>query len=179
MEQISKGVVEMARSPLIVLMLLGFLLMSSSQTKVPSSLPPKDAPVVEAFSKQKAMCEGLMDWNMEVGGKDWIDVSIEWVAVDTATVIDNVKHINLETSVDGRKLTATMKYPSSPDPFSINCGDTVINGSSIKYTLYLPPLSKGEHKIVWHGVVEDDLNDGWNEYPKGTEFTFTSTVTVQ
>lgn len=153
--------------------------MSSFQTKVSSSLPPKDAPVVEVFSKQKAMCEGLMDWNMEAGGKDWIDVSIEWVAVDTATVKDNVKHINLETSVDGATLADTMKYPSSPEHFSINCSGTVIEGSGIKYALFLPPLSKGEHTITWHGIVEDDLNDGWSDYPKGTEFTFTATVTVQ
>jgi len=169
----------MFRSPLFAGLLLGVLLLSSCQPKGPTSLPPKDAPVVEGFSKQKGMCEGLMDWKVEAGTKDWIDVSIEWVATDTTTVQDNVKHIKFETSVDGTTLAETMKYPSAPEPFSINCSGTVIEGGGIRYTLLLPPLSKGEHKIAWHVTILDNLNDGWNDYPKGTELTFTATVTVQ
>jgi hypothetical protein len=166
-------------SSLFAVFLLGVLLLSACLPKAPTSLPPKDAPVVEAFSKQKGMCEGLMDWNVEASTKDWVDVSIEWVAIDTVTTQDNVKNIKLETSIDGTTLADTMKYPGSPEPFSINCDGSLIEGIGIKYALFLPPLSKGEHTITWHGVVEDDLNDGWSDYPKGTEFTFTATVMVQ
>ena len=169
----------MFRSPLPAVLLLGVLLLGACQLEDSASMPPKDAPVIEAFSKQKAMCEGLMDWKVEAGTKDWIDVSIEWVAIDSATTQDNVKHIKLETSVDGTTLADTMKYPNSPETFYINCSGTVFEGSGIQYALFLPPLSKGEHKIAWHGIVEDDLNDGWSDYPKGTEFTFTATVMVQ
>jgi len=169
----------MFRSPLFAILLLGVLLMSACQPRDPASLPPKDAPVVEAFSKQEALCEGQMEWTVEAGTKDWIDVSIEWVAIDTATTLDNVKHIKFETSVDGKTLADTMKYPSSPEPFSISCDGSLIEGIGIKYALFLPPLSKGEHTVSWHVIIEDDLNDGWSDYPKGTEFTFTGTVTVQ
>jgi len=169
----------MFRSPLIAVLLLGVLLISACQPKSPTPLPPKDAPVVEAFSKQKGMCEGLMDWTIEVSTKDWMDVSIEWVAIDTATAQDNIKNIKFETSVDGTTLGDTMKYPGSPEPFSINCDGTPIEGSGIKYALFLPPLSKGEHTIAWCVVIEADLNDGWSDYPKGTEFTFTGTLKVQ
>jgi len=162
----------------MAVLLLGVLLMSACQPKSPTSLPPRDAPVVEAFSKQKGMCEGLMEWTIEASTKDWMDLSIEWVAIDTATVQDNFKHIKIETSVDGTTLADTMKYPGSPEPFSINCGGSLIEGTGIKYALFLPPLSKGEHTIAWRVTIEDDLNDGWNDYPKGAEFTFTGAVTV-
>lgn len=169
----------MFRSPLIAAFLLFVLLVSACQPKSPASVPPRNAPVVEAFSKQKAMCEGLMDWKVEVSTKDWIDVSADWVAKDAATAQDNVKHFKLETSVDGTTLAETMKYPGSPEPFSINCNGTVTEGNGIKYALFLPPLSRGEHKIAWHVTILDNLNDGWNDYPKGTEFIFTATVTAQ
>lgn len=169
----------MFRSLLFAVLLLSILLMGACQPKAPTSLPSKDAPVVEAFSKQKGMCDGQMDWTVDASTKDWIDVSIEWVAIDTATVQDNAKHIKFETFVDGTTLADTMKYPGSPEPFSINCNGMLIEGIGIKYALFLPPLSKGEHTITWHGIVEDDLNDGWSDYPKGTEFTFTATIMVQ
>lgn len=169
----------MSRQTLLSLLMLVTLMLSACQSKAPASLPPKDAPVVEAFSKQQAMCEGKMEWTAEANTKDWVDVSIEWVAKDVSTAQDNIKHFKLETSVDGARLADAMKYPGSPEPFSINCGGTVTEGSGIKYALFLPPLSKGEHKIAWRATVLDDLNDGWNDYPKGTEFTFTATVMVK
>ena len=169
----------MSRQTLLSVLMLVTLMLSACQSNAPASQPPKDAPVIEAFSKQKGMCEGQTEWTLEAGAKDWIDVSLEWVAKDAPTAQENVKHFKLETSVDGTALADATKYPSGPEPFSINCGGTVIEGSGIKYVLFLPPLSKGEHKIAWHIIVLDDLNDGWSDYPKGTEFTFTSSVKIK
>jgi hypothetical protein len=169
----------MSRQTLLSVVMLVALILSACQPQAPASQPPKDAPVVEAFSKQKGMCEGQLEWTLEAGAKDWIDVSLEWVAKDVSTVEENFNHFKIEMSVDSVTLADAMKYPGSPEPFSINCGGTVIEGSGIKYALFLPPLSKGEHKIAWHITILDDLNDGWNDYPKGTEFTFTATVTVK
>jgi hypothetical protein len=160
-------------------MLFIFLLTSACQPKGPTSQPPKNAPVIEAFSKQQAMCEGKMEWTLEASTKDWIDVSVAWEAADTATAQDNIKHFKLETSVDGAPLADSMKYPQAPELFSIDCGGTVTEGGGVKFALFLPPLSKGEHKIAWHATILDNLNDGWNDYPKGTEFTFTATVIVK
>lgn len=169
----------MSRSPLFSVLLLAVLLMSACQPKAPASQPPKNAPVIEAFSKQQAMCEGKMEWTLDASTKDWIDVSAEWVAADATTAQDNVKHFKMEMSLDGSPLADSMKYPQAPEPFSITCGDTTIQGSGIKFALFLPPLSKGNHKIAWHATILNDLNDGWSDYPKGTEFTFTATVTVK
>jgi len=169
----------MSRSRLLTILFFFILTMNACQSKTPASQPPKDAPVIEAFSEQKAMCEGRMEWALEASPKDWIDVSVDWKAADMASAQDNIKHIKLEMSLDGMPLADSMKYPQAPEPFSLNCGDTTIEGSGIKFALFLPPLSKGGHKIAWHATILDDLNDGWSDYPKGTEFTFTATVTVK
>ena len=169
----------MFHSPLSSIAWLSVLPVSVYKPKSSASVPPKDAPVVEAFSKQKAMCEGQTAWTVEASPKDWLDAGVEWVAKDAATAQDNIKHFKLETSVDGHILADTTKYPGSPEPLSINHGGTVTEGSSIRYALFLPPLSKGEHHIVWHVTVETDMNDGWNDYPTGAEFTCTATVIVK
>jgi hypothetical protein len=161
------------------MLLFAIMMMNACQSKTPASQPPKDAPVIEAFLKQQAMCNGKMEWTLEASTKDWIDVGVAWEASDAAKAQDNVKHFKLETSLDGTPLTDSMKYPQAPEPFSINCGGTVTEGSGIRYALFLPPLSKGEHKIAWHATILDDLNDGWNDYPRGTEFKFTATVMVK
>ena len=153
--------------------------MNAGQPKGPAFLPPKDAPVVEAFSKQKAMCESHLEWTVEASTKDWIDVGVEWAAIDAATAQDNIKHLKLETSLDGTTVADTMKYPSSAEPFSINRSGAPIRGGGIKYALFLPPLSRGEHKIVWRAFLDADISDGWNHYPKGTEIVFTATIMVK
>ena len=168
----------MFHSPLSSIALLSVGPVSGCQPRGPVSLPPKDAPVVETFSKQKAMCEGQTAWTVEASPQDWLDASVEWAAIDAATVQENVKRLKIETSVDDQTLGETMKDPSRLEPFSINCSGTVIEGSGIKYALFLPPLSRGEHRIVWQVTVETDMSNGWNDYPKGTELTFTATITV-
>ena len=72
-----------------------------------------------------------------------------------------------------------MKHPSSIEPISTNRSRAPTRGGGIKYALFLPPLSKGEHKIVWRASWDADISDGWNHYPKGTEMIFTATVTVK
>ena len=159
-------------------LILVTLLMSACQPKTPASSPPKDAPVIEAFTKQAA-CEGLTQWKVEATTKDWVDIGIEWVAIDVKTAQDNLKHTKMEMWLDDEPIAEAMKDPQAPEPFSITCGGALIEGSGVKYALYLPPLSKGEHKIAWRSTILEDLNDGWNDYPKGTVFSFTATVTVK
>ena len=65
----------MFRSPLIATLMLGVFILGACQPKSPTSLPPKNVPVVEAFSKQKGMCEGLMDWKVEASTKDCVITS--------------------------------------------------------------------------------------------------------
>jgi len=44
--------------------------------------------------------------------------------------------------------------------------------------IYMPPLPVGEHKITWEVTIESDLNDGWDNIPKGPATIFASTVRV-
>lgn len=168
----------MTRRVFLPVLILVAVLMSACQPKTPASQPPKDAPVIEAFTKQAA-CEGLTQWDMEATTKDWIDIGVEWIAIDAETAQDNLKHTIMEIWVDDEPIVEAMKYPQAPEPFSITCGGTLIEGSGVKYALYLPPLTKDEHKIACRSTILEDLNDGWSDYPKGTEFAFTGTVTVK
>jgi hypothetical protein len=169
----------MYRTHLFSMFVLVMLVLSACQPKAPSAQPPKDASVVQAFSKPKAACEGVAEWTIEANSQDWIDVSIEWTAIDSTTVQDNFKHLKFETFLDGKALADVMKYPTGLEPFSLTCGDMAIEGSALKYALFLPPLSKGDHKILWRVILDAEISDGWGTYPAGVAGEFTANVTVQ
>ncbi len=169
----------MYRTHLFSMLVLVMLALGACQPKVPGAQPPKDAPVVQAFSKQKAGCESLTEWTVEAGPQDWIDVSEEWAAIDSATAQENFKHLKVETSLDGKALADAMKYPTSPEPFSLTCGSTTMQGSAVKYALYLPPLSQGDHKVVWRITLDAEISDGWGTYPAGVLGEFTANMKVR
>jgi hypothetical protein len=169
----------MYRAILFSMFVLIVLMVSACQPKAPSAHPPKEAPVVQGFSKQKAGCEGATEWTIEASPQDWIDVSIEWATIDTATVQDNMKHLKYETFLDGKALADFMKYPTSPEPYSQVCSDATYQGSAITYVLFLPPLSKGDHKIFWRITSDAEISDGWGTYPAGVLGEFTANVKVQ
>lgn len=169
----------MSRSSLFYVFMLIVLVLSSCQPKVPAAQPPKNATAVEAFSKQKAGCEGVAEWTIEASPQDWIDATSEWAAIDVVTVQDNFRHLKVETYLDGKAIADAMEYPTSPEPFSLTCGDTTLQGSAMKYALFLPPLSKGDHKILWRISLDAEISDGWGTYPAGVLGEFTATVHVQ
>jgi hypothetical protein len=169
----------MYRINLVSVFILVVLILSACQPQAPAAQPPKDASVVQAFSKQQAGCEGLSEWAIEASPLDWIDVSEEWGAIDSATAQDNFKHLKVETFLDGKALADVMAHPTSPEPFSLTCGDITIEGSAVKYALFLPPLSKGDHKILWRITLDSEISDGWGKYPAGVLGEFTANVKVQ
>ena len=144
--------------------------------------PVKEAPagstVVEAFSKQHAMCEGLTEWTVDATPDDWINVGAKWVAVDEATAQDNWQQIAFVITVDGQEIADPKSYEHGPMPFSITCGDETTTGGGMGLEIYLPPQAAGDHVVTWTYIIEADLNDGWDDYPAGTEAMFTGTVRV-
>jgi hypothetical protein len=44
--------------------------------------------------------------------------------------------------------------------------------------IYLPPLAAGDHTVTWKYIIEADLNDGWDDYPAGTEAVYTGVVPI-
>jgi LPXTG-motif cell wall-anchored protein len=144
--------------------------------------PAKEAPagstVVEAFSKQHAMCEGLTEWTVDATPDDWINIGAKWVAVDEATAQDNWQQIAFVITVDGQEIADPKSYEHGPMAFSIACGDETTTGGAMGLEIYLPPQAAGDHVVTWTYIVEADLNDGWDDYPAGTEAMFSGTVRV-
>ena len=169
---------------LVVLVLLaGMATSASPSTSLAHGLnPQKEAPegatVVEAFSKQHAMCEGLTEWTVEATPDDWINIGAKWVAVDETTAHDNWQHISFVITVDGQEIVDPKSYEHGPMPFSITCGDETMTGGAMGLEIYLPPLAVGDHVVTWTYIIEADLNDGWDDYPAGTEAEFAGTVRV-
>jgi hypothetical protein len=149
-----------------------------AQDLTPAKETPVGATVVEAFSKQHAMCEGLTEWTVEATSDDWINIGAKWVAVDEATTQDNWQHISFVITVDGEEIADPKSYEHGPMPFSVTCGDETTTGSAMGLEIYLPPLAVGDHVVTWTYIIEADLNDGWDDYPAGTEAMFTGTVRV-
>jgi hypothetical protein len=151
---------------------------SLAQGLAPAMEAPDGATVVEAFSKQHAMCEGLTEWAVEATPEAWINIGAKWVAVDEATTQDNWQHIAFVITVDGQEIADPKSYGHGPVPFSITCGDETATGGAMGLDIYLPPLAAGAHIVTWTYIIEADLNDGWDDYPAGTEAIYTSTVRV-
>jgi hypothetical protein len=149
-----------------------------AQDLTPAKETPAGATVVEAFSKQNAMCEGLTEWTVEATSDDWINIGAKWVAVDEATAQDNWQHISFVITVDGQQIADPKSYEHGPMPFSITCGDETTTGGAMGLEIYLPPLAVGDHVVTWTYIIEADLNDGWDDYPAGMEAMFTGTVRV-
>jgi len=167
----------------VLVLLAGMATAASPSTSLAQGLnPEKEAPegatVIEAFSKQHAMCEGLTEWTVEATPDDWINIGAKWVAVDETTAQDNWQHISFVITVDGQEIADPKSYEHGPMPFSITCGDETMTGGAMGLDIYLPPLAVGDHVVTWTYIIEADLNDGWDDYPAGTEAEYAGTVRV-
>jgi len=167
----------------VLVLLAGMATSTSPSTSLAQGLnPQKEAPegatVVEAFSKQHAMCEGLTEWTVEATPDDWINIGAKWVAVDETTALDNWQHIGFAITVDGQEIADPKSYEHGPMPFSITCGDETMTGGAMGLEIYLPPLAVDDHVVTWTYIIEADLNDGWDDYPAGTEAEYAGTVRV-
>jgi hypothetical protein len=171
-------------APLVVVTLLAglgtFASLSTSlaQGLTPAKEAPEGATVVEAFSKQHAMCEGLTDWTVEATPDDWINIGAKWAAADEVTAQDNWQHIAFVITVDGQEIADPKSFVHGPTPFSITCGDETTTGGAMGLEIYLPPMVPGDHIVTWTYIIEANLNDGWGDYPAGTEAIYTSSVRV-
>jgi hypothetical protein len=140
--------------------------------------PPRGATVVRAFSEDAVACQGLMEWVVEAKPGNWIDVSIDWTAIDATTVLDNWPHLHHVITVDGLPVVGLYDYQRGPSPHQIVCPEWSVEGQAIWLKIYLPPMTPGDHTVKWTTTIDADINDGWGDYPAGS-VEFTSTVRVK
>jgi len=191
--------IEMLGLVLTLLVLLGILLACTptqgNPTPTPLAIPiqlptppaqatqfalqaPAGAKVITAFSEMDAACLEKTEWTVEVTPDTWLDVGIIWYAKDGPTAQENWKHLSIVITLDGKEIKDFGKYYHGPKPFKLDCPKSPISAEMVGLEIYVPPLPVGEHKITWEVTIESDLNDGWDNIPKGPATIFASTVRV-
>ena len=139
---------------------------------------PPGVRVVQAFSKQQAYCEGNFDQVRTVPAGSWVDLGIEWDAIDAETVEATWPYLTIAISVDGEEIENPKQHSKGPYKAVLECPNETHVGYAMANALYAPPLSIGDHKVVWTVGFARDVNDGWSTYPKGKVVVATSTLHV-
>jgi len=129
----------------------------------------------------QTFCEGGMAWSAEVRTDDLMDYTTFWIAFDAATVQDEFQHIQVDVTLDGKSVAQEMKYMAAPEPYSVTCPESgqQFAASRVKYTLILPPLSSGEHNILWNYTITADPNDGVSNYSRGMPAEHNIKLTIE
>ena len=78
--------------------------MVTGQTTKTFKEAPPGVRVVLAFSKQQAYCEGNFDQVHTVPAGSWVDLGIEWDAIDAETVEATWPYLTIAISVDGEEV---------------------------------------------------------------------------
>ncbi len=137
---------------------------------------PTGARVVKAFSKYQARCEGILDQEHVIPVGAWVDVGIEWDAIDQATAQENWSAIHIAVSVDGQEIVSPKQYTIGPHTVQIECPERTRTGYAMALQMIVPPLSPGDHQVRWIITFERDLSDGWDRYPQVETIEVTSTL---
>ncbi|MEJ2218103.1 MAG: hypothetical protein P8099_15955 [Gemmatimonadota bacterium] len=145
-----------------------------------AAAPPADAQVHEFTMDEwrDAFCAGGTDWTFDVPTDAWIAMPVSWVAKDEATARANWEGVTYRLTVDGRSLEVPEGLQLRVDSVHFECPNGTIDGIGVSYMTYLPPVTAERHFSV-HYLVNDDLNDGWSDYPKGSELTMNLTLRPQ
>jgi len=140
---------------------------------------PKKPVVAKAFSSY-IFCQGRMAWATEARKDNLADYSTFWIAFEQAPVQENFNYVNVEVILDGKPVDG-VKYMQSPEPYHFTCTDRgqQFEDVRMKYTLLLPPLSTGEHTIVWKYTLTADLSDDLFDYRNGMTGEIAGVVNVQ
>jgi hypothetical protein len=126
-------------------------------------------PVLAETVSPHTYCHAQMAWSVETVKDNIANYSTFWIAFEQAPVQENFNHVNVEVTLDGNPVVDGFTYMQSPEPYHITCtaGGQQFEGARMKYTLLLPPLSAGEHEIVWKYTLTADLSHNLFAYPNG------------
>ncbi|MGD8320973.1 MAG: hypothetical protein PVJ02_10970 [Gemmatimonadota bacterium] len=158
----------------------------SAPESASESAPPPDiaaaAPAGAAVHEftpadwQGPLCAGSTEWTFDVPSDAWIAMPIGWFAVDEATARANWEHMSYRIWLGDRELDVPEGVQMGVAPVHIECPDRTIDGTGVSPVVYLPPVT-AERTYRVQLLFNDDVNDGWNTFAAGSDFT--STVTLQ
>lgn len=173
--------------PFVAAALLAPLLtLSCAKEPAPEAAPPPDiaaaAPAgatVHQFTTadwQGPFCAGSTDWTFDVPSDAWIAMPIGWFAVDEATARANWEHMSYRIWLGDRELEIPEGVQMEVQALHFDCPDRTVDGTGVSPVVFLPPVTTARQYRV-QLLFNDDVNDGWSTFAKGTDFT--STVTLQ
>ena len=142
---------------------------------------PKSNVTGDSVAPSHTFCNGHIAWSAEVQTDELMDYTTFWIAFDAATVQDSFKYIHVDVTVDGKSVAEQMKYMGIAEPYSVTCTESgqQFEASRVKYTLFLPALSPGEHSIRWTYTMTADIDDGEFDYPSGMTAEDVITINAQ
>jgi hypothetical protein len=139
--------------------------------------PPESAPV-HAFGVAdwtEPMCAGASEWAFELPAHHWIEMPVGWIAVDEATARQNWQHMRYELEVDGEPVVVAGEPHWQTQQIQVECPGQTIRGTLVAPVVYLPPLT-GERVYRFTLMFDEDVNDGWSTFEKGSSLTVTATL---
>ena len=163
---------EKTMSRFTVILLIALLLSACLSVKNPV--------LVETVSPH-IYCHDQMAWSSEIVKDNVAVYSIFWIAFEQVHVQENFKYVNVEVKLDGEQVVNGFGFVQSPEPYTVTCTDGGQKFESVRmrYTLLLPSLSAGEHKIVWKYTLAADLSDDLFDSPNGMTGEVTSALNMQ
>lgn len=144
------------------------------KTKAPAvaAAAPADAQVYK-FTLQdfeEPACSQASEWTLSVPAGEWVQFPVIWMAKDEATARENWEHMRYQVSLDGKPLAIPDDVKERTETGKFDCPDGTMEGVSVTKMLYLPPLT-GEHTYQIRYMFDDDVNDGWSTYAKGSDLS--------
>jgi len=129
----------------------------------------------------KVYCQGHMAWSAEIVTGNMISYTTFWIAFEQAPVMENFQYLTVAVTLDGQPVVNGFEYLQSPEPFTVTCTDGMdqFESNRVQYTLLLPLLVEGEHKIVWKYTLTADLSDELFNYPAGMTDEITGTMSMR
>jgi hypothetical protein len=162
--------------PVLLLVLAALIAVAPAIAQEPAvtAAPPEGA-VVYRFTVDhwdEPLCAGAREWTFDVPAGQWVAFPIGWYAVDEATARANWESMRFELAADGRTLDVPVSEEWAVDVLDVQCPDRTITGVAVSPVVYLPPIT-AERRYEVSYIFDDDVNDGWYMFARGTTTTWT------
>jgi D-alanyl-D-alanine carboxypeptidase len=147
---------------------------------VPLASAPADARVISAFAPEALFCEHRTHWQVAATAEDWIDISLEWVVANDATLATAVwPHHTHTVVVGGQELPNLDAHVHDVVPYTAKCPDGELELWAKGLSIVLPPLPPGTYQVRWYSEITEPFNNGFADYKRGNYMEFSATLTVR
>ncbi len=108
-------------------------------------------------------------WNAKFESNTAVLIGPGWCAADQATLADNLKHYKFTITVDGQPVSPRLiQSDSGNSPAVLSPGATETPMDCTFYGAVAYDWPVGLHRAVVSWTWDQDVNDGWNTYHRGT-----------